>query len=97
VHSSTCHCICLLHNLLNVLVQIANKMGFKKKTYLPFRGILCLTNPDCYLIWTTYFPPPPKLPRISEGLLYCDSVVRYNMTASLHSLSLPSPLPFFLG
>jgi hypothetical protein len=24
------HCIRLLHNLLNVLVQIANKMGFKK-------------------------------------------------------------------
>jgi hypothetical protein len=30
-HSSTCHCIHLLHNLLNVLVQIANKMGLQKK------------------------------------------------------------------
>jgi hypothetical protein len=25
-----------LHNLLNVLVQIANKMGFKKKNFLLF-------------------------------------------------------------
>jgi hypothetical protein len=33
-HSSTCHCIhvyMFLHNLLNVLVQIANKMGLQKK------------------------------------------------------------------
>jgi hypothetical protein len=29
-HSSTCHCIRLSHNLLNVLVQIANKMGLQK-------------------------------------------------------------------
>jgi hypothetical protein len=29
-HSSTCHCVRILHNLLNVLEQIANKMGFKK-------------------------------------------------------------------
>jgi hypothetical protein len=33
-HSSTRHCICLLHNLRNVLVQIANKMGFKKKVLI---------------------------------------------------------------
>jgi hypothetical protein len=31
-HSSTCHCIRFLHNLLNVLVQIANKMGLQKKS-----------------------------------------------------------------
>jgi hypothetical protein len=30
-HSSTCHCIRFLLNLLNVLVQIANKMGLQKK------------------------------------------------------------------
>jgi hypothetical protein len=30
-HSSPCHYIRPLHSLLNVLVQIANKMGFKKK------------------------------------------------------------------
>jgi hypothetical protein len=29
-HPSTCHCIRCLHNLLNVLAQIANKMGLKK-------------------------------------------------------------------
>jgi hypothetical protein len=28
-HSSTCHCVCCLHNLLNV--QIANAMGLQKK------------------------------------------------------------------
>jgi hypothetical protein len=31
-HSSTCHCIHYLHKLLNVLVQIANKMGLQKKS-----------------------------------------------------------------
>jgi hypothetical protein len=30
-HSSTCYFIRWLHNLLNVLVQIANKMGLQKK------------------------------------------------------------------
>jgi hypothetical protein len=29
-HFSTCHCM-FLHNLLNVLVQTANKMGLQKK------------------------------------------------------------------
>jgi hypothetical protein len=32
-HSLTRHRIRLLHNLLNVLVQIANKMGLQKNIY----------------------------------------------------------------
>jgi hypothetical protein len=30
-HCSTYLCVHLLHNLLDVLIQIANKIGFKKK------------------------------------------------------------------
>jgi hypothetical protein len=32
-HSSSCHCIRFLHNLLYVLVQIANKMGLQKNYF----------------------------------------------------------------
>jgi hypothetical protein len=31
MHSYACHCICCSHNLLNVLVHIANKRITKKK------------------------------------------------------------------
>jgi hypothetical protein len=36
-HPSTCYFICCLHNLLNVLVQTANKMGLQeRKIYIHF-------------------------------------------------------------
>jgi hypothetical protein len=31
VHPSICHCKVFLHSLLNVLLQIANKMGLQEK------------------------------------------------------------------
>jgi hypothetical protein len=39
--STTCHCITLLHSFLNILVQIANKMGFKKKEVFNNKNAMC--------------------------------------------------------
>jgi hypothetical protein len=37
-----------LHNLLYVLIQIANKMGFKKKLSLPSSGCICDSIFPCH-------------------------------------------------
>jgi hypothetical protein len=36
--TSTCHCKRFLHNLLNVLVQTANKMGLQKNIIIKMEG-----------------------------------------------------------
>jgi hypothetical protein len=43
-HSSTCHCICCSHNLLDVLVQIANKKNQYIKLYIYFLATLLYTH-----------------------------------------------------
>jgi hypothetical protein len=58
-HSSTCHCIRLLHNLLNVLVQIANKLALQKNIRLL---ILLLVDGNFY----------PELPFLQDTKLVGD-------------------------
>jgi hypothetical protein len=47
-HSSTCHCIRFLHNLLNILAQIANKMSAKLVPTFSDRGCRVVSSTDPY-------------------------------------------------